>query len=81
MTGKRKTHSAMFNDQVSLAALKDDRTVNELASHYGVQAGPANQTVHQRLFRTIRSLSTAYWVGECNLARSSGRRATLSSMA
>src|SRR5262245_56897794 len=36
MAGKRKQHSAVFKAQVALAALKGDRTVNELASHYGV---------------------------------------------
>ena len=36
MAGKRKTHTAAFKAQVALAALRGDRTVNELASHYGV---------------------------------------------
>ena len=36
MTGKRKSHSAAFKAQVALAAVKGDRTINELASHYGV---------------------------------------------
>ena len=36
MTGKRKSHSASFKAQVALAAVKGDRTINELASHYGV---------------------------------------------
>ncbi len=36
MAGKRKQHSASFKAQVALAALKGDRTVNELASRYGV---------------------------------------------
>jgi putative transposase len=36
MRGKRKQHSAAFKAQVALAALKGDRTVNELASQYGV---------------------------------------------
>jgi transposase len=36
MAGKRKTHSAAFQAQVALAALKGDRTVNELAGHFGV---------------------------------------------
>ena len=36
MTGKRKQHSAAFKAQVALAALKGDRTVNELAAQYAV---------------------------------------------
>jgi putative transposase len=36
MAGKRKSHSAAFKAQVALAALKGDRTINELASHFGV---------------------------------------------
>ena len=36
MKGKRQKHTAAFKAQVALAALKGDRTINELASHYGV---------------------------------------------
>ncbi len=36
MTGKRKQHTAAFKSQVALAAVKGDRTVNELAGQYGV---------------------------------------------
>src|SRR5262245_65790442 len=36
MAGKRKVHTAAFKAQVALAALKGDRTVNELAGHYCV---------------------------------------------
>src|SRR4051812_9786213 len=36
MAGKRKSHSAAFKAQVALAALKGERTVNELAGHFGV---------------------------------------------
>lgn len=36
MAGKRKQHTAAFKAQVALAAFKGDRTVNELASQYGV---------------------------------------------
>ena len=36
MTRKRKRHTASFKAQVALAALKQDKTVNELASQYGV---------------------------------------------
>jgi transposase len=36
MAAKRKIHTAGFKAQVALAAQKGDRTVNELAGHYGV---------------------------------------------
>ena len=36
MAGKRKQHTPAFKAQVALAALKGDKTVNELASHFGV---------------------------------------------
>jgi transposase len=36
MAGKRKTHTAAFKAQVALAALKGDKTVNELASQHAV---------------------------------------------
>jgi transposase-like protein len=36
MTAKRKHHTPAFKAQVALAALKGDRTVNELAGHYAV---------------------------------------------
>jgi transposase-like protein len=36
MAGKRKQHTATFKAQVALAALKGDRTINELASQFGV---------------------------------------------
>ena len=36
MAGKRKQHTAAFKAQVALAALKGERTVNELAGQFGV---------------------------------------------
>ena len=36
MAGKRKLHTAAFKAQVALAALKGDKTVNELAAQFGV---------------------------------------------
>ena len=36
MAGKRKQHTAAFKAQVALAALKGDKTVNELASQFRV---------------------------------------------
>ena len=35
MPGKRKTHTAAFKAQVALAAVKCDRSINELAADYG----------------------------------------------
>ena len=36
MAGKRKSHGAAFKAQVALAALKQDRTVNELAGQFEI---------------------------------------------
>ena len=36
MARKRQAHAAAFKAQVALAALKGDKTVNELASQHGV---------------------------------------------
>src|SRR4051812_7794531 len=36
MAGKRKAHTAAFKAQVALAAVRGDKTVNELASEHGV---------------------------------------------
>jgi transposase-like protein len=36
MPRKRQAHAAAFKAQVALAALKGDKTVNELASQHGV---------------------------------------------
>ena len=34
---KRKSHSAAFKAQVALAAVKGDRTINEVATQFGVR--------------------------------------------
>ena len=36
MAGKRKKHTAAFKAQVALAAVKQDKTVNELASQFAL---------------------------------------------
>lgn len=36
MARNRKSHTSAFKAQVALAAVKGDRTINELASHFGV---------------------------------------------
>ena len=38
MARKRKVHAAAFKAQVALAAIKEDRTANELASKFGIHA-------------------------------------------
>jgi len=38
MAAKRNRHTAPFKAKVALAALKEDKTVAELASEYGVHA-------------------------------------------
>ncbi|MBN9118214.1 MAG: transposase [Planctomycetes bacterium] len=47
MAGKRKSHSAAFKAQVALAALKGDKTVNEVAAQFGVH--PTQFGVHPTL--------------------------------
>jgi transposase-like protein len=36
MSRKRKSHAASFKAQVALAAVKGDKTINELAKQFGV---------------------------------------------
>jgi putative transposase len=36
MPGKRKQHTPAFKAQVALAALKGDKTINELAGQFGI---------------------------------------------
>jgi putative transposase len=38
MAGKRKSHPPAFKAQVALAAVKNDRTVSQLASQFGIHA-------------------------------------------
>jgi transposase-like protein len=38
MARKRKSHSASFKAQVALAALKGDKTINELAKQFSIHA-------------------------------------------
>lgn len=40
MAGKRESHSAAFKAQVARAALKGDKTVNEVAAQFGVHPTP-----------------------------------------
>ena len=54
MAGKRKQHTAAFKAQVALAAVKGHKTVNELASQYGVHPTLIH-TWSGRSMRTFRS--------------------------
>jgi transposase-like protein len=38
MARKRKSHAASFKAQVALAALKGDKTINELSKQFGIHA-------------------------------------------
>ena len=49
MAGKRKTHTAAFKAQVAAAALKEQQTLNELASAYGVHPVQVAQWKKQAL--------------------------------
>jgi transposase-like protein len=43
MARKRKTHSAAFKAQVALAALKGDKTINEIAGQFEVHPTLVNE--------------------------------------
>ncbi|MBE7487010.1 transposase [bacterium] len=43
MVGKRRRHSASFKAKVALAAIKGERTVNEIAGESGVHPGQVTQ--------------------------------------
>ena len=35
-TGRRKKYSAEFKAKVALEAIREEKTINEIASHYGI---------------------------------------------
>jgi transposase-like protein len=49
MKSKRKRHSAEFKATVALAAVKEERTLTELASEYGVHPNQITQWKRQLL--------------------------------
>lgn len=49
MVGQRKRHSAEFKAKVALEAAKDIKTLNELASQYGVHQAQISQWKKQLL--------------------------------
>ena len=57
MAGKRKQHTAAFKAQVALAAIKGDRTVNELAGQFGVHPTLIQDRKSNTLNSSHRSLS------------------------
>lgn len=49
MVGTRKRHSAEFKSKVALAAIRENQTVNELTTKYGVHATQINTWKKQAL--------------------------------
>jgi transposase-like protein len=49
MITKRKQHSAQFKFKVALAAAKEEKTLGQLASEYGVHPGQISQWKRQLL--------------------------------
>ena len=54
----RKKHSAEFKAKVALEAAKEIKTLNELASQYGVHPGQISQWKHQLLEGIVGAFST-----------------------
>lgn len=52
----RKNHSAEFKAQVALAAIREDATISELASRYGVHA----TVIHRWKKEAISSLASVF---------------------
>ncbi len=56
MSKARKHHSAEFKGQVALAAIREDATIGELASRYGVHA----TVIHRWKKEAIASLTAGF---------------------
>jgi transposase-like protein len=69
MAGKRKIHTAGFKAQVAMAAVKNDRTVNQLAGHFGVHT----TQVHAWKKRLVEGAEELF--GACQKAGSSDAEA------
>ena len=67
MAGKRKQHTAAFKAQVALAAIKGDRTVNELAGQFGVH--PTLIHAWKKQLRFACGTSDLSWCAPGNCAR------------
>ena len=66
MTVKRKRHTAQFKFQIAVEAIKNDQTVNQLASQHGLHPSQISQWKHQLLEdgATVFNTSTAQQVGQ-----------------
>ena len=53
----RKQHTPEFNAKVALEALKEERTVNEIASHYEVHAAQISQWKKQALEQMVQGFT------------------------
>lgn len=49
MAGVRKTHSAQFKTKVAIEAIKEQKTINELTSEYGIHASQLSNWKKQAL--------------------------------
>lgn len=58
MSVKRKRHSAQFKFQVALEAIKNDQTINQLASEHGLHPSQISQWKRQLLEGGVGVFST-----------------------
>ena len=80
MTKKRKSHTAAFKAQVALAAVKGDKTVNELASLHAVHPTMIHtwkkqlvSTAEQLFLGGAKAVSTDHEVVQARLFEQIGR--------
>jgi putative transposase len=61
MSGQRKRHTAQFKFQIAVEAIKNDQTVNQLASKHGLHPSQISQWKRQLLDEgaTVFSTTTA----------------------